>query len=97
MGARGRLVVPAEVRQRVGREEGIALRLLTTPDGIALMTRRNSEPRQELDGLDLAGELLADRRRAAADAGARSSWTVSRCSSARTNPGQLNGVETGPV
>lgn len=69
MGDRGRLVVPAEVRERAGLEEGTSLILLETPSGIVLLTREQlrSRVRDELAGLDLVSELLADRRRAATD------------------------------
>lgn len=69
MGDRGRLVVPAEVRERAGLDEGTPLILLETPGGIVLLTREQlrSRVRDELAGLDLVSELLADRRRAAAD------------------------------
>lgn len=68
VGDRGRLVVPAEVRERAGLVEGTTLVLLETPSGIVLMTRRQLRDRvhQELSGLDLVGELLAERRAAAA-------------------------------
>ena len=68
MGDRGRLVVPAEVRERAGLVEGSALVLLETPSGIVLLTREQlrSRVRKELEGLDLVSELLADRRRASA-------------------------------
>lgn len=68
VGDRGRLVVPAEVRARLGLEEGTPLVLLDTSGGMVLMTRLQlrSRVREELDGLDLVDELLADRRAAAA-------------------------------
>lgn len=68
VGDRGRVVVPAEVRERVGLSEGTPLVLLDTPGGIVLMTRRQlrDRVRQELEGVDLVAELLADRRAAAA-------------------------------
>ncbi|MGV3758972.1 MAG: AbrB/MazE/SpoVT family DNA-binding domain-containing protein [Actinomycetota bacterium] len=68
MGDRGRLVVPAEVRERAGLVEGTTLVLLDTPAGIVLLTREQlrERVREELAGLDLVTELLADRRRAAA-------------------------------
>lgn len=68
MGNRGRLVVPAEVRERAGLVEGSALVLLETPSGIVLMTQRQlrDRVREELSGLDLVGQLLAERRLAAA-------------------------------
>ncbi len=66
MGDRGRFVVPAEVRARTGLSEGTPLVLLDTPGGLVVMTRAQlrARVRDELAGLDLVGELLADRRRA---------------------------------
>ena len=68
MGDRGRIVVPAEVRQRAGLTEGTALILLETPNGLVLLTREQlrARARAELAGLDLVAELLSDRRRASA-------------------------------
>jgi AbrB family looped-hinge helix DNA binding protein len=61
-------VVPAEVRERAGLVEGSTLVLLETPSGIVLMTQRQlrDRVRAELSGLDLVGELLTERRLAAA-------------------------------
>lgn len=69
MGDRGRLVIPVEVRNAAGLEEGTKLVLFTSEDGLVLMTREQLRRRvsEDLAGLDLVGELLADRRRAAAD------------------------------
>lgn len=60
--------MPAEVRERTGWVEGTALVLLDTEAGAVLLTREQlrARVRDELGGLDLVGELLADRRRAAA-------------------------------
>lgn len=68
MGDRGRLVVPSELRERAGLVEGTTLVVLDTPSGIVLMTRRQlrERVRDELSGLDLVAELLAERRAAAA-------------------------------
>lgn len=68
MGDRGRLVVPAEVRERSGLVEGSRLVLLESPAGIVLMTQAQARARvrQDLEGLDLVGDLLAERRREAA-------------------------------
>jgi bifunctional DNA-binding transcriptional regulator/antitoxin component of YhaV-PrlF toxin-antitoxin module len=68
MGDRGRLVIPAELRERHGFTEGVRLVLLDTPTGMLLLTRHQLKDlvRQDLEGLDLVGELLAERRRAAA-------------------------------
>ena len=61
--------MPADVRERVGLREGTPLVLLETPDGLVLLTREQlrARVRTELNGLDLVTELLADRRRAAAE------------------------------
>lgn len=62
-------MVPAEVRERAGLVEGSTLVLLETPSGIVLMTQRQlrDRVREELSGLDLVGELLTERRLAAAN------------------------------
>lgn len=67
MGDRGRLVIPAELRERAGLVAGSELMLLDTPAGLALLTRDQllQRVRADLGGLDLVGELLAERRRAA--------------------------------
>jgi AbrB family looped-hinge helix DNA binding protein len=69
VGDRGRIVVPAEVRQRAGLNEGTPLVLIETPDGLILLTREQikARVRADLSGLDLVEELLAERR-AQADA-----------------------------
>lgn len=61
------MVIPAPTRERAGLSPGTPLVLLETPEGLVLMTRRQlrSRVRKELAGLDLVGELLAGRRRAA--------------------------------
>ncbi len=68
MGERGRIVVPADVRKREGLREGTTLVLLTTPEGMVFMTREQLRTRvaDDLAGLDLVGELLAERQRSAA-------------------------------
>jgi AbrB family looped-hinge helix DNA binding protein len=73
VGNRGRIVVPAEVRGRAGLREGTPLVLLETPDGLVLMTREQlrTRVRGELAGLDLVGELRAERRRFATREDAR--------------------------
>ncbi|MGC1513758.1 MAG: AbrB/MazE/SpoVT family DNA-binding domain-containing protein [Acidimicrobiales bacterium] len=67
VGNRGRIVVPAEVRERGGLVEGTTLILLDTPAGLVLLTREQlrARVRSELQGLDLVGDLLAERRAAA--------------------------------
>lgn len=72
MGDRGRLVIPVEVRDRAGLAEGTPVVLLETQAGIVLLTRSQlrDRVRADLAGLDLVGELLAERRAEAADDGA---------------------------
>ncbi len=69
VGDRGRMVIPAEVRERRGLTEGTVLSVLETPDGIVLLTREQllARVRADLTGLDLVGDLLSDRRKASAD------------------------------
>ncbi len=69
VGDRGRLVIPAELRQRADLTEGTVLVMLEAPGGVALLTRKQlrDRVRAELTGLDLVGELLADRRAAATE------------------------------
>lgn len=69
MGDRGRIVVPAEVRERAGLEAGTPLVLIEAPDGLILLTREQlkARVRAELAGLNLVDELLTERR-AQADA-----------------------------
>jgi AbrB family looped-hinge helix DNA binding protein len=64
MGVRGRLVIPADLRERAGLAEGTALILLETPGGLVLLTRPQLQElvRADLTGLDLVSELLAERR-----------------------------------
>lgn len=68
VGDRGRLVLPAEVREHTGLTAGSKLILVETSSGLLLLTRDQlrDRVRQEMSGLDLVGELLADRRAAAA-------------------------------
>ena len=68
MGDRGRLVIPAGLRERAGLTEGAVLVLLETPTGLVLLTRPQLQGlvRADLAGLDLAAELLAERRSGAA-------------------------------
>ncbi len=67
VGDRGRLVIPAEVREAAGLEEGTQLMLLPTDDGLVLMTREQlkARVRAQLAGEDLVGALLDERRAAA--------------------------------
>jgi AbrB family looped-hinge helix DNA binding protein len=68
MGDRGRLVIPADLRERTGLGAGAALILIETPGGLVLLTRPQLQElvRADLAGLELVDELLAERRTAAA-------------------------------
>jgi AbrB family looped-hinge helix DNA binding protein len=68
VGDRGRLVLPAEVRQRAGITEGTELILLETPEGLALLTRDQLKRRVRADlaGPSLVADLLTERRADAA-------------------------------
>lgn len=68
MGDRGRLVVPAAVRDRAGLQPGTPVVIVETEGGLILMTREQlrDRVRRELRGLPLVAELLAERREAAA-------------------------------
>ena len=67
VGEGGQLFLPANVQAQTGLSEGTALMLLESPGGLILMTREQllDRVRSDLAGLDLVGELLADRRKAA--------------------------------
>jgi AbrB family looped-hinge helix DNA binding protein len=67
VGDRGRIVVPADVRTRAGLKAGTPLVMLETPAGLVLLTREQlrARVRDELSGLDLVGDLIEERRRAA--------------------------------
>ena len=67
MGDRGRLVVPAELRERLNLAPGTPLVLFETSAGVVLTTREQLKAlvRQRLADRDLVGELLAERRREA--------------------------------
>ena len=68
MGDRGRLVVPAELRERLHLEPGTPLLLVDTADGVVLATREQAKRlvRAQLSGPSLVAELLGERRAAAA-------------------------------
>lgn len=68
LGDRGRLVVPAELRNRQGWRQGDALLFIEAPDGVVLMTREQAKVlvRKQLAGRSLVEELMAERRAAAA-------------------------------
>jgi len=68
MGDRGRLVVPAELPERLQLGPGAHLLLLDTPSGVVLLTREQARTllRDRLADLDVVAELLAERRKQAA-------------------------------
>ncbi|MCG2623302.1 AbrB/MazE/SpoVT family DNA-binding domain-containing protein [Arthrobacter sp. I2-34] len=68
MGERGRLVIPAELRERLQLAPGSTLILLESEHGLVLATREQVKKlvRTQLEGTDLVTELLAERRRQAA-------------------------------
>lgn len=72
MGDRGRLVVPAGLRERAGLAEGTPLVLLETAAGLVLLTRDQlkARVRADLARRDLVDELLQERRAEAAADGA---------------------------
>ncbi|WP_413230881.1 AbrB/MazE/SpoVT family DNA-binding domain-containing protein [Occultella kanbiaonis] len=67
MGDRGRLVVPAELRERAGLSIGTPLILVESETGLVVMTRDQARAhvRRQLEGSDLVSDLLDERRRAA--------------------------------
>jgi AbrB family looped-hinge helix DNA binding protein len=70
MGERGRLVVPADLRERRQLRAGATLIMLDTPGGIILATRDQVKRmlRTKLTGLGLVEELLVGERRRQATA-----------------------------
>jgi len=71
VGNKGRIVVPADVRERRAWHEGTPLIGIETPTGLVLVGRDDARRllREQLAGHDLVADLLASRRtEAAADA-----------------------------
>ena len=68
MGDRGRLVIPADLRARLGLAPGTPVVLVETPRGLVLTSREQAKAlvREQLAGGSLVDELLADRRAEAA-------------------------------
>ena len=68
MGDRGRIVIPAEIRDRRGWKPGTPLIAIETESGIVLAERDDLERliRAQFGGRDLVSELLEERRAAAA-------------------------------
>ena len=65
IGAKGRLVLPAAIRERQGWVVGTELVAVEGPTGVALVDREQLKAtlRTQLAGGDVVAELLADRRR----------------------------------
>lgn len=68
LGDRGRLVVPAELRERQSWVQGTPLLMIETDRGVVLTTQDQAKSlvREQLVGSSLVEALLADRREAAA-------------------------------
>ena len=68
MGDRGRLVIPADLRARLGLTPGTPVVLVETPRGLVLTSREQAKVlvRVQLAGGSLVDELLADRQAEAA-------------------------------
>lgn len=73
VGPKGRIVIPARMRDRFGIDEGDELVVVADADSIQVIPRhrlvaslRGSLRADGADGADLVAELLADRRRDAA-------------------------------
>ncbi len=66
-GKRGRIVVPAELREQHGWSKGTTLVAVERSDGVLLMTLHEAlqAARAQLEHADPVGDLFAERRRAA--------------------------------
>jgi AbrB family looped-hinge helix DNA binding protein len=71
MGDRGRIVIPADIRERRSWHTGTRLVAVETPSGVLLADRADLENlvKRQLAGRDLVTELLDERRAAAAAEG----------------------------
>ncbi|MDM4763259.1 AbrB/MazE/SpoVT family DNA-binding domain-containing protein [Galbitalea sp. SE-J8] len=67
LGDRGRLVVPAALRESQGWTQGTPLLFIETDRAVLVATRAQAKAliRSQLAGADLVDELLAERREAA--------------------------------
>ena len=67
MGDRGRIVIPAPLRERHGLEPGTPIALIETQWGLELMTsdRLLARVRADCAGSSMLEDLYADRRREA--------------------------------
>jgi len=70
VGPKGRVVIPVDIRRRLGIEEGSQLVALVEGDGVLLLPRAavKERLRRLFAGVSasMAGELVSDRRAAAA-------------------------------
>ena len=68
VGDRGRLVIPAEMREKYGMRSGTPVALIECEQGLVLITREEllRRVRDDYSGLDLVDSLIADRHRTAA-------------------------------
>ena len=68
LGDKGRIVVPAAVRERRNWRQGTTLLLIETPEGVLLTERATALKlvRAKLRGQPLVDELIAERRAEAA-------------------------------
>jgi AbrB family looped-hinge helix DNA binding protein len=68
MGDRGRVVIPAELRERRHLGAGTPIVLIETDRGLILISREQLKElvQTDLTGVGLLDELLAERRRQAA-------------------------------
>ena len=68
MGDRGRVVIPADLRERRHLDAGTPIVLIETDRGLILISREQLKElvQKDLEGVRLLEELLAERRRQAA-------------------------------
>ncbi len=69
MDKRGRVVVPSEVRRAASLVGGTPLVFLAAPNGVVLLTRDQllNRVQDDMAGLGLVDELLAERRKVSAE------------------------------
>lgn len=68
MGDRGRLVVPAELREQLGLDEGTVVVFVETDEGFTIMSRDRLQEQvwaANRGGPSVVDELIAERRQAA--------------------------------
>jgi AbrB family looped-hinge helix DNA binding protein len=71
IGPKGRVVIPVEIRRKLNLEEGTELVAVLEEDGVLFLPRHAVKRRLRAlfagSGTSMAAELLAERRRAAAE------------------------------